>query len=48
MRLFDHPAGALRLDRYPPGAANDALQAWDAAAGVPVAAGDNRADADFQ
>lgn len=31
MSLFDHPAGALRLDRYPPGAANDALQAWDAA-----------------
>ncbi|CAK8742470.1 Ribosomal RNA large subunit methyltransferase G [Sodalis praecaptivus] len=31
MSLFEHPFGAMRLERYPPGAANDTLQAWDAA-----------------
>lgn len=30
MRLFEHPVGAMLLERYPPGAANDTLQAWDA------------------
>ncbi|WP_406707029.1 methyltransferase [Sodalis sp.] len=31
MSLFEPPFGAMRLERYPPGAANDTLQAWDAA-----------------
>ncbi|WP_410013399.1 23S rRNA (guanine(1835)-N(2))-methyltransferase RlmG [Sodalis sp. C49] len=31
MSRFDYASGTLELDRYPPGAADDNLQAWDAA-----------------
>lgn len=31
MSRFDYASGTLELDRYPPGAAEDNLQAWDAA-----------------